>query len=153
VRGWARCCFSPLTSDVSLRRRLRIPGGECYPVGKLPVETDLEGVLSGPGKGNVEYEYGAGLHVDHAGRWLSELHGAFATQELAPALVDEPNPDGVNANLGPAAPHSKNQMGAGVYRGEIGQPDVLEHAQHAEFALLVDQGIVSDHGEIEMQLS
>jgi hypothetical protein len=30
---------------------------------------------------------------------------------------------------------------------------VLEHAQHAELALLIDQGVVGHYGEIEMQLS
>jgi hypothetical protein len=30
---------------------------------------------------------------------------------------------------------------------------VLEHAEHAELALLVDQGVVGYNGEVEMQLS
>jgi hypothetical protein len=30
---------------------------------------------------------------------------------------------------------------------------VLEDAQHAELALLVDQGVIGDDGEIEMQLT
>jgi hypothetical protein len=30
---------------------------------------------------------------------------------------------------------------------------VLEHAQHAQLALLVDQGVVGDDREVEVQLS
>jgi hypothetical protein len=30
---------------------------------------------------------------------------------------------------------------------------VLEHAEHAELALLIDQGVIGDHGKIEMQFS
>jgi hypothetical protein len=34
---------------------------------------------------------------------------------------------------------------------EIGEPDVLKHAEHAELALLVDQGVVRDDCEVEVQ--
>jgi hypothetical protein len=30
---------------------------------------------------------------------------------------------------------------------------VLKHAEHAELALLVDQGVIGNDGKIEMQLS
>jgi hypothetical protein len=30
---------------------------------------------------------------------------------------------------------------------------VLEHAEHAELALLVDQGVIGNDGKIEMQFS
>jgi hypothetical protein len=30
---------------------------------------------------------------------------------------------------------------------------MLKHAQHAELALLIDQGVVRDDGKIEVQLS
>jgi hypothetical protein len=30
---------------------------------------------------------------------------------------------------------------------------VLEHAEHAELALLIDQGVIGDNGEIKMQFS
>jgi hypothetical protein len=59
----------------------------------------------------------------------------------------------VNPDLGAPAPHSKHQVGPRVYRGEIGEPDVLKHAKHAEFALLVDQGVVGDDREVEIQFS
>jgi hypothetical protein len=57
---------------------LGIPGGECYPAGKLAIETDLEGILAGPGQGDVEDQHRARLYVDHAGWGLPELYGALA---------------------------------------------------------------------------
>jgi hypothetical protein len=30
---------------------------------------------------------------------------------------------------------------------------VLEHAEHAEFALLIDQGVIGNNGEIKIQFS
>jgi hypothetical protein len=30
---------------------------------------------------------------------------------------------------------------------------VLEHAEHAQLALLIDQGVIGNDGEIEMQFS
>jgi hypothetical protein len=44
-------------------------------------------------------------------------------------------------------------MRAGTDGGKIGQPDVLKDAEHAQLALLIDQGVVGHYGEIEMQLS
>jgi hypothetical protein len=43
-------------------------------------------------------------------------------------------------------------VGAGADRREAGNPHVLKDAQHAELALLVDQGVVRDDGEVEMQV-
>jgi hypothetical protein len=144
--------FLPLTSYFSLLLLLRIPGRERHPIGELPIQTDLEGVLSGAGKGHVENEYGTGLHIDHAGGRLTELYGAFASQKLTPALVHEADPDGVGADLGATAPNPKDQVGPRVYRREVRQPDMLEHAEHAELTLLIDEGVVRNDGEIEMQL-
>jgi hypothetical protein len=132
---------------------LWIPSRERHPVRQLPIETDLEGILPGTGKWHVKDQHGAGLDVDHAGRRLTELHGTLTAQELAPTLVDEADPDGMDPDLGASAAHSKHQVGAGVHRREIGQPDVLEHAEHTELALLIDQCIVGNNGEIEMQFS
>jgi hypothetical protein len=42
-------------------------------------------------------------------------------------------------------------VGAGIYGGKVGEPDVLKHAEHAELALLIDQGVVGDNREIEVQ--
>jgi hypothetical protein len=38
-----------------------------------------------------------------------------------------------------------------IHRREIGEPDVLKHAEHAELALLIDQGVVRDDREVEVQ--
>jgi hypothetical protein len=130
---------------------LRITGGKGYPVRQLSVETDLKGVLPGPGKRHVEDQHRTSLHVDDPSGRLSELHGALATQELASALIDEANPNRVHANLGATPPDPEHQMRAGIHRGKVRQPDVLKHAEHAELALLVNQGIVGDYREIEMQ--
>ena len=42
-------------------------------------------------------------------------------------------------------------MGARVDGGKVREPDVLKHAEHAELALLVDQGVVGDDSEVEVQ--
>jgi hypothetical protein len=130
---------------------LGIPCGQCDPVGRLPVEADLEGVLPGTGKGNIEHQDRPGFHIDHAGGRLAKLHRAFAAQELAAAVIDETDPDGMDTDLGAPAPDSKHQLSSGIHRGKVRQPHVLEHAQHAELALLIDQSVVGDDGEIEMQ--
>jgi len=120
-------------------------------MGRLAVEADLEGVLSGARQGHVENEHGAGLHVDHSGRRLAELYRAFTAQQLGSRLVHEANPDGMNANFGAPSPNPEHQVSPGIYRREIGEPDVLKHAEHAELALLVDQGVVRDDCEVEVQ--
>jgi hypothetical protein len=38
-------------------------------------------------------------------------------------------------------------------RRKLRDPDVLEQSQHRQLALLVDQGVVGEDGEIEVQLS
>jgi hypothetical protein len=43
-------------------------------------------------------------------------------------------------------------MGARTDRRELGQPDVLEDAQEAELALLIDEGVVGGQREVEMQV-
>jgi hypothetical protein len=134
-------------------RWLGISRRERHSVRELAIEADLECILARAGQRNVKHEHGTGLHIYHAGGRLTELNRAFASQELAATLIDEADPDGMHADLGPAAANSENQMGTGVDRGKVRQPDVLEHAQHAEFALLVNQGVVSDNGKVEVQLS
>jgi hypothetical protein len=39
-----------------------------------------------------------------------------------------------------------------MHGGEAGDPDVLEEPQHGQLALLVDQGVIGEDGEIEMQV-
>jgi hypothetical protein len=43
-------------------------------------------------------------------------------------------------------------VSAGADRREFGQPDVLEDAQDAQLALLVDQGVVGRQCEVEVQV-
>jgi hypothetical protein len=143
--------LSPLTSYLSLLLLLWVPGGESYPVGRLAVEADLERVLSGARQGHVEDEHRAGLHVDHSGRWLAELYRALTAEQLGSRLVDKANPDGMNTDLGAPPPNPEHQVSPGIYRREIGEPDVLKHAEHAELALLVDQGVVRDDRKVEVQ--
>ena len=120
-------------------------------MGLLAVEADLERVLSGARQGHIEDEHRACLHVDYSGRWLAELHRALTSEQLGSRLVDEANPDGMNTNLGAPPPNPEHQVSPGIYRREIGEPDVLKHAEHAEFALLIDQGVVRDDREVEVQ--
>jgi hypothetical protein len=122
-------------------------------MGLLAVEADLERVLSGARQGHIEDQHGTGLHVNYSGRWLAELHRALTAEQLGSRLVDEANPDGMNTNLGSPPPNSEHQVSPGIYRRKIREPDVLKHAEHAELALLVNQGVVRDDCEVEVQSS
>jgi hypothetical protein len=139
----------PLTAH---RIGLRVTSGERDPVGKFAVETDLERVLARAGKGDIEYQNRSGFDVDYASRWFTELHRSFTAEELVPALVDETNPDGVNADFRATTADPENQMGTGVHRWEVGEPDVLEHSEYTQLSLLIDQGVISDNGKVEVQL-
>jgi hypothetical protein len=120
-------------------------------VGRLAVEADLEGVLSGARQRHVENEHRAGLHVDYSGRRLAELHRPLTAEQFGSRLVDKANPDGMNTDLGAPPPNPEHQVSPGIYRREIGEPDVLKHAEHAELALLIDQGVVRDDRKVEVQ--
>jgi hypothetical protein len=141
----------PLTVPAH-RVGLRITGGERDPVGEFAVEADLERVLAWAGKGDVEYQDRSGLDVDYASRGLTELHRSFTAEELVVAVVDKTNTDGVNADFRATPADPEDQMGTGVHRWEVGQPDVLEHPEHTQLSLLVDQGVISDNGKVEVQL-
>jgi hypothetical protein len=130
---------------------LRISGRECNPVGGLAIETDLESILSGTRKGNVEHEHCPGFDIYHSSRWLTELHRALATQQLGAAVVHEANSYGMNPDFGASATNAEYQMGAGVDRGEVREPNVLEHPQHAELALLIYEGVIRDDRKVEVQ--
>ena len=130
---------------------LWIARGQCDPGGRLAVEADFERVLSGARQGHVEHQHRAGLHVDHSGRRLAELHRALTAEQFGSRLVDKANPDGMSANFSAPSPNPEHQVSPGIYRREIGEPDVLKHAEHAEFALLIDQGVVRDDREVEVQ--
>jgi hypothetical protein len=131
---------------------LRITGGERDSVGEFAVEADLECVLARAGKGDIEYQDRSGLDVDYTSRWLTELHRSLTAEELVAALVDKTNTDGVNANFRATPADPEDQMGTGVHRGEVGEPDVLEHPEHTQLPLLIDQGVISDNGKVEVQL-
>ena len=126
---------------------------ERHPAGFLAIEADLERVLAGAGQGHIEHQHCPGLDINDARRRLAKLHRALAAEQLVPTLVDKTDSDCVHADLGAAHAHPENQVGARLHRREIGQPDMLKHAQHAELALLIDQGVVRDDGKIEVQLS
>ena len=55
------------------------------------------------------------------------------------------------ADFRAAASYPKHQVGARVDRWKVREPDMLKHAEDAELALLVDQGVVGDNSEIEVQ--
>lgn len=81
------------------------------------------------------------------------MYRALAAQELASAVVDKTNSNGVDPDLGAPSPDPQHQVGTGIHGGKVREPDVLEHAEDAELALLVDQSVVGDDGKVEMQLS
>ncbi|HZI75783.1 MAG TPA: hypothetical protein VFD73_17525 [Gemmatimonadales bacterium] len=155
TRGSLQCPLTahrlPLTAP-AYRVGLRVTGGERDPVGEFAVEADLERVLAWAGKGNVEYQDRSRLDVDYASRGLTELHRSFTAEELVATLVDKTNTNGVNANFRATPADPEDQMGTGVHRWEVGQPDVLEHPEHTQLSLLVDQGVISDNGKVEVQL-
>lgn len=130
---------------------LRIPRRQRHPVGRLAIEADLEGILAGAGQGNVENQHCARLYIHYPGWRLSKLHRAFAAEQLGAGFVDEADPDGMDADLGATPADPQHQVSAGIYGREVGEPNVLEYAEHAELALLVDQGVIGDDGKIEMQ--
>jgi hypothetical protein len=132
---------------------LGISRGQRHPVGDLPVQADLECVLAWSGQGNVEHQNGAGFDIHHSGGRLAELHRAFSSEQFVPALIHKPDPNGMDPDLGSAPAHPQHQVSTGIHGRKVGEPDVLEHAQHAELALLVDQGVIGDDSEVEMQLS
>jgi hypothetical protein len=133
--------------------RLGVPRGKRHPAGQLSIQADLEGILPRPRQRNVENQNGAGLYIYHSGGRLSELHRAFSAEKLAAALIHESNPDGMNPDLRAAPSYPEDQVGPGVNGWEVGEPDMLKDAEDAELALLIDQSVIGDYGEIEMQLS
>jgi hypothetical protein len=149
--------FLPLTAHRLLLtlslNRLRIPRRQRYPVGQFPIQADLEGVLARAGQGNIEYQHGTRFDVYHSGRRLAELNRTLPTEQFVATFVDKANPNGMDSDLGPAPAHPEHQMSSRINRREVGQPDMLKHAQDAELALLIDQGVIGNNCEVEVQLS
>jgi len=133
--------------------KLRISRGKRDTAGDLAVQTDLEGILARARQWNVEDQHRTGLDIyDTRGR-LAKLHGTLSPEKLGAGLIHEADPDGVNPDLGSAAPNPKHEVSTGVDRRKIREPDMLKHAEHTEFSLLVDESVVGDDREIEVQRS
>jgi hypothetical protein len=141
---------SPFTVHVS--RLFCVRCRQRHPALDLAVERDLEGVLPRAGKGNIEHQYRSCLDVYHPGWRLAELDRTLTAQQLGAVLVHKADPDRMNADLSAPPSHSQDQVGPGADGREIDDPDMLKDAEHAQLALLVDEGIVGDEGEVEMQL-
>jgi hypothetical protein len=130
---------------------LRISRGERHPRRRLAVERDLERVGSGFRKRDVEDQHRSGLHIHDAGGRLAELDRPFAAEQLVACLVNEPNPDRVDADLRASSANPQHEVRARTDGREAGKPDVLEDAENAELSLLIDEGVVGDEREVEMQ--
>jgi hypothetical protein len=140
---------SPLT--LFFPKLLRIPGRQRHPAGPLSIEADLEGILPRTGQGNVEYQHRPGFNVHNACRRLTELHGPFTAEELVVCVIHEPDADRMGADLGAPAPYPEHQMRSGIHGGKVREPDMLKHAEHAELALLIDQGVIRDNRKVQVQ--
>ena len=132
-------------------RRLRISGGQRDPAGRLAVEADLERVLPGAREWHIKHQYRTGLNIDHSGGRLTELYRPLTAEQLGAVTVDEADAYRMDSDFSSPAADPEYQMSARIDGGEVGQPDVLKHAQHAEFALLIYKGVVRDNRKIEVQ--
>ena len=141
--------LSPLT--LFFPDLLWIPGRQRHPAGALSIEADLERVLAGPGKGDVEHQHRSGFYIHNPRRRLAKLDRALTAEKLGAGVVDKLDANGVGADFRPAPSHPKDQVGARVDGWKVREPDMLKHTEHAELALLVDQGVVGDNSEVEVQ--
>jgi hypothetical protein len=147
----AGCRFSLSPLTLFFPQRLRVPGGQRHAAGALSIETDLECVLTRTGKGHVEHQHGAGFHIHDTRGRLTELDGAFTAEKLRAGVIHKLDANGMGADFGTAAPDPKHRVGARVNGWKVREPDMLKHAEHAELALLIDQGVVGDNSEVEVQ--
>lgn len=115
------------------------------------VEIDFEGVMPRPRQRDIEDEDRAGFHVRDSGRGFPELNRALAAEELRARIIDEADPDPVDADLRPPPPHAQYEVRARMDRREIGHPDVLKDPQDGELSLLVNEGVVGEDREVESQ--
>src|SRR5581483_8119051 len=79
-----------------------------------------------------------------------ERHGAAAAQDFGILLVEETDLHLVLSDLRALALQAQHQVQAGVHRGELLHPDVLEDAEDRELPRLVHQRIVGDDRKVEM---
>jgi hypothetical protein len=133
----------------SAGRPRHLPHAQWNAILVAPIQRDLEGVRPGPGQGQIEDQHRARLHVrDSRGR-LAEVHRPFALDQLGTLIVYEADPHPVLADLGAPTAEAEHQVGAGMHRREVGHPDMLEQPEHRQLALLVDEGVVCQDGEVE----
>ena len=50
---------------------------------------------------------------------IGEIVGHAGTADDVAGRIEEPDPDAVGADLGPAAPDPEDQVGPGMHRGEV----------------------------------
>jgi len=127
--------------------------GQRNSVGLTRVHADLEGISSRVGQRNIEDQHGTSLHIRHPRRWLTELHRSLPIEEFGPRVIHEPDPQRVLANLRPPAADPEHQVSSRVHGRKLWHPYMLKQTQHGEFSLLIDQGVVGEHREIELQKS
>ena len=127
--------------------------GQRDAVGLARVHADLEGVAPRVRQRNIEDQHGASLHIRHPRRWLTELHRSLAIEEFGPSVIHKPDPQRVLANLRPPAANPEYQVSTGVHGRKLWYPHMLKQAEHGEFSLLVDKGVVGEYREIELQES
>ena len=132
---------------MQLRHRKR------HSVGLTRVHADLEGVSPWVRQRYVEDQHGAGLHVRHPRGWLAELNRSLAIEKFRSGIIHEPDPQRVLTDLRPPAANPKYQVSTRVHGRELRDPHMLKEAQHGEFPLLVDQGVVGEYREVELQKS
>ena len=130
---------------------LHVGGTERYPGNRPAIEAHFEGVATGVRQRNVEHQHCAGFDIGNSRGGLPELDGTITGQQLCSSVVHKPNAHGVSADFGSPAAHSENQVSARVDCGKLRYPDVLKQPQNRELSLLIDQGVISQYGEIEMQ--
>src|ERR1041384_7055610 len=107
---------------------------------------------SAPGRGAAPVPPPPAPRLDLGGPWgrLAELHRAVAAHELGAGVVHEADPERVLADLGAPPTHPHDQVGARVHRRKGRDPHVLEHAQHRELAVLIDQRVIGEDREIDL---
>lgn len=130
-----------------------LTGREWHIDGRLTINTDREAVMSGSGQRHVEGEDGGGLDIGDAGRWLTELHGAFAAEQFGVLVVEEADPERVHADFIALGAQPDHEVGARVHRWKPAHPHMPEDAQHRQLALLVEEGVVGEDGEVDVQVS
>lgn len=109
-------------------------------------------VGTGLREGNIEDQNGAGFDFGYPGWRLSELHGTVAAHQFPTLFIDEPDSHEMLADFSSPAFHPQDEMGPRMSGRKPGHPDVLKDPEHRELALLVDQGVVRQHREVDLHV-